>query len=97
MYLAMITVLLYIYSFFFSSRRRHTRYWRDWSSDVCSSDLRGLDIPDGLSEFDTLAEMERLAHANRPAGAELVCFAGAGAYDHEIPSEIGRASCRERV
>src|SRR3712207_9458209 len=23
----------------FSSRRRHTRYWRDWSSDVCSSDL----------------------------------------------------------
>src|SRR5215203_7094474 len=28
--------------FFFSSRRRHTRYWRDWSSDVCSSDLTGL-------------------------------------------------------
>ena len=25
--------------FFFSSRRRHTRCWRDWSSDVCSSDL----------------------------------------------------------
>src|SRR5215203_4920459 len=29
--------------FFFSSRRRHTRYWRDWSSDVCSSDL--MDVP----------------------------------------------------
>src|SRR3712207_7699638 len=28
--------------FFFSSRRRHTRYWRDWSSDVCSSDLMGV-------------------------------------------------------
>src|SRR3712207_9269110 len=28
---------------FFSSRRRHTRYWRDWSSDVCSSDLRPLE------------------------------------------------------
>src|SRR5947209_2727793 len=28
--------------FFFSSRRRHTRYWRDWSSDVCSSDLLPL-------------------------------------------------------
>src|SRR2546428_10847232 len=27
--------------FFFSSRRRHTRSDRDWSSDVCSSDLRG--------------------------------------------------------
>src|SRR5258707_3314980 len=25
-----------------SSRRRHTRYWRDWSSDVCSSDLRAV-------------------------------------------------------
>src|SRR3712207_8777886 len=31
--------MLYFYVFFFSSRRRHTRYWRDWSSDVCSSDL----------------------------------------------------------
>src|SRR5437764_4125529 len=28
------------FSFFFSSRRRHTRYIGDWSSDVCSSDLR---------------------------------------------------------
>src|SRR5207253_6025562 len=28
-------------SFFFSSRRRHTRWPRDWSSDVCSSDLYG--------------------------------------------------------
>src|SRR3712207_6277064 len=28
-----------MFCFFFSSRRRHTRYWRDWSSDVCSSDL----------------------------------------------------------
>src|SRR5215203_2567135 len=26
-------------AFFCSSRRRHTTYWRDWSSDVCSSDL----------------------------------------------------------
>src|SRR5699024_12041225 len=30
---------LYYLSFFFSSRRRHTRSKRDWSSDVCSSDL----------------------------------------------------------
>src|SRR5690606_40615629 len=28
--------------FFFSSRRRHTRFSRDWSSDVCSSDLRNI-------------------------------------------------------
>src|SRR5690606_39998241 len=30
--------------FFFSSRRRHTRFSRDWSSDVCSSDLSGLNF-----------------------------------------------------
>src|SRR5690606_39695340 len=29
----------YVFCFFFSSRRRHTRFSRDWSSDVCSSDL----------------------------------------------------------
>src|SRR5690348_17545485 len=30
-----------LFGFFFSSRRRHTRWTGDWSSDVCSSDLRG--------------------------------------------------------
>src|SRR3712207_8513027 len=35
----MLLLVLELDSFFFSSRRRHTRYWRDWSSDVCSSDL----------------------------------------------------------
>src|SRR6266436_8946001 len=37
-----ISLMLYFslfYFFFFSSRRRHTRCSRDWSSDVCSSDL----------------------------------------------------------
>src|SRR5690625_6400460 len=32
-------MLLFVCIFFFSSRRRHTRWPRDWSSDVCSSDL----------------------------------------------------------
>src|SRR5690606_41199952 len=31
--------LVNTWPFFFSSRRRHTRFSRDWSSDVCSSDL----------------------------------------------------------
>src|SRR3712207_7925243 len=35
----MCTQMMLSKLFFFSSRRRHTRYWRDWSSDVCSSDL----------------------------------------------------------
>src|SRR6266496_643700 len=32
-------IVVYLFFFFFSSRRRHTRSLRDWSSDVCSSDL----------------------------------------------------------
>src|SRR5690606_40486475 len=37
---AIIAVFYCVLStFFFSSRRRHTRFSRDWSSDVCSSDL----------------------------------------------------------
>src|SRR2546427_12201360 len=36
--------------FFFSSRRRHTRFDCDWSSDVCSSDLFG----DNRARFDSL-------------------------------------------
>src|SRR5690606_40067481 len=35
-----IIFLKVVFIFFFSSRRRHTRFSRDWSSDVCSSDLR---------------------------------------------------------
>src|SRR2546426_9385504 len=44
--LAVLLVCVYIqclsvlFFFFFSSRRRHTRLQGDWSSDVCSSDLR---------------------------------------------------------
>src|SRR5690606_41936246 len=37
----LIAILLLLF-FFFSSRRRHTRFSRDWSSDVCSSDLPEL-------------------------------------------------------
>src|SRR5690606_7410126 len=36
--------------FFFSSRRRHTRFSRDWSSDVCSSDLKQYDL-EAFNEF----------------------------------------------
>src|SRR5690606_40900932 len=41
--------------FFFSSRRRHTRFSRDWSSDVCSSDLCRVAITVG-----DLVEMPQL-------------------------------------
>src|SRR5690349_24966680 len=39
-------LIFLFFFFFFSSRRRHTRSLRDWSSDVCSSDLTGAADPD---------------------------------------------------
>src|SRR5207253_3342455 len=42
--------------FFFSSRRRHTRWPRDWSSDVCSSDL-GIQVPNREREIIWLREV----------------------------------------
>src|SRR5438445_5969273 len=44
-----------LFFFFFSSRRRHTRYWRDWSSDVCSSDLGALLVELGILDEANLA------------------------------------------
>src|SRR5215813_15101808 len=41
--------------FFFSSRRRHTRCGREWSSDVCSSDLRAAAESQGPFEPDSTA------------------------------------------
>ena len=56
--------------------------------DCIPSALRlagGLDLPPGLSEPDVAMEMARLASENR-AAIDLVCFAGGGAYDHDIPA-----------
>src|SRR5258707_7277813 len=41
------TASITCFVFFLSSRRRHTRYWRHWSSDVCSSDLFSGIFPNG--------------------------------------------------
>src|SRR5207245_8232651 len=38
-FLSILFFFFFVFFFFFSSRRRHTRCYRDWSSDVCSSDL----------------------------------------------------------
>src|SRR5476651_2817336 len=55
--------------FFFSSRRRHTSYWRDWSSDVCSSDL-GPERVDERGHIGNLIVGQReLRHAGT-AGAD---------------------------
>ena len=47
--------------------------------------LGGLDMAPGRPEPDVLARMGALAGSNRANGTDLVCFAGGGAYDHEVP------------
>ncbi|HEX9717889.1 MAG TPA: aminomethyl-transferring glycine dehydrogenase subunit GcvPA [Actinomycetota bacterium] len=48
---------------------------------------RPLDLPDGVSEMEILDDMRRLSALDRSAD-DLVCFAGAGAYDHYVPSVV---------
>jgi glycine dehydrogenase subunit 1 len=48
---------------------------------------RPLAIPDGVSEMELVADARALAAANRNLD-QLVCFAGAGAYDHYVPSIV---------
>src|SRR5207237_7629317 len=59
-----------LFSFFFSSRRRHTRFKCDWSSDVCSSDLRlQIDKLSRLKSERKQAEVDAaLAALTRSAG-----------------------------
>src|SRR5207249_657093 len=53
-----VLIVLYIF-FFFSSRRRHTRSKRDWSSDVCSSDL---DTAELTYEFNRQFQFDQHRH-----------------------------------
>src|SRR5207249_6985298 len=55
--------------FFFSSRRRHTRSKRDWSSDVCSSDLHLQNLADGVPP---LLEQLRVLQSSIPAKVALL-------------------------
>src|SRR2546429_1342697 len=58
--------------FFFSSRRRHTRCSRDWSSDVCSSDLPGVQLlaarPADAPTYQVFATREGLVGATTANG-----------------------------
>src|SRR5690606_40324166 len=65
--------------FFFSSRRRHTRFSRDWSSDVCSSDLTLLALPMLINMILPIAVfVAALVALNRLQTEQelVVCFAG---------------------
>src|SRR6267378_5542460 len=62
--------MLFIF-FFFSSRRRHTRSLRDWSSDVCSSDL-GPRLTDSALLLQVAADGQGVALARRRLAAGWV-------------------------
>src|SRR5699024_11247722 len=92
-------------NFFFSSRRRHTRSKRDWSSDVCSSDLlllagvRPGTYPRSGSVHLRLWLAEHiadLAAAVSVASAPWVSWYARLLGNSVGRDEIGRASCRER-
>jgi glycine dehydrogenase subunit 1 len=57
---------------------------------------RDLDIPDGVSEMEILADLRGLAARNRHAD-DLVCFAGSGAYDHYVPSAVWALAGRSEL
>src|SRR3712207_9040754 len=57
--------------FFFSSRRRHTRYWRDWSSDVCSSDLGSTENVSGERNVGCCLQHRAQGDAARLVGQPL--------------------------
>src|SRR5207249_9054058 len=88
--------------FFFSSRRRHTRSKRDWSSDVCSSDLlrtrNNVGLP--IEVLDSMRLLARSRYAYLDAiidfnRAQFELYVSLGQPPADF-LEIGRASCRER-
>src|SRR5207248_8872546 len=96
--------------FFFSSRRRHTRSYGDWSSDVCSSDLHAggeAVMADGGSGFGGAGEglfgvIEELGDGNVEAGGpdlhfedDLHIFGAFAAEDRSEERRVGK-ECRGR-
>src|SRR3712207_2504691 len=82
--------------FFFSSRRRHTRYWRDWSSDVCSSDLANGEV-----EEDAAVRLMQHLLANGSDGLVLAGTTGESSTltDDEKCRlwELAKAECGEAL
>src|SRR5947209_17736931 len=93
-----------IFNFFFSSRRRHTRYWRDWSSDVCSSDLL---LAISLSTTDAVGHLygpesreihDQVVRLDRYLGwflGQLLVRYGAGGVTRSEERRVGK-ECRSR-
>src|SRR2546430_9757869 len=85
--------------FFFSSRRRHTRFDCDWSSDVCSSDLIEISLNPELGsiverEFQRQPEVATLPRS--PAIGSLDC-GGAGPVARAQAEQAGHRTGERRV
>src|SRR5690606_39803858 len=75
--------------FFFSSRRRHTRFSRDWSSDVCSSDLAAVFPAAVVSAVDASATDVSAAEHHRGGDDRVL----SRSYDRRL---VGRGDGRGR-
>src|SRR3546814_3692850 len=88
-YMRLIFMFLFLYLFFFKQKTAYEMRISDWSSDVCSSDLR-------------LAAARHAPVAQPPDGGALAPAFGFGAGDHRLRSEERRvgnecvSTCRSR-
>src|SRR2546430_17130280 len=96
----------FVLFFFFSSRRRHTRFDCDWSSDVCTSDLGAacfMPAELGGSQISSLLEAPpRIARVLRSPVADalvkaLRAAAGVGDFSAEDAQELVRYAVRRGV
>src|SRR5690349_22433860 len=85
--------LFFCFFFFFSSRRRHTRSLRDWSSDVCSSDLTCSIFHSTRSHRSSIARRWRLGSS--PVERDGGCVVSR--YPTATSSDIARRSEERRV
>src|SRR5437762_10827318 len=92
-----VLLFVFFFFFFFSSRRRHTRYIGDWSSDVCSSDLRARRwVWSNASGLPSPSRSTMTTPSALPSGSRPACLLTL--VNVPLPLlQIGRASCRERV
>src|SRR2546422_2676047 len=79
----MRTLLVFCF-FFFSSRRRHTRCSRDWSSDVCSSDLWRA----RMLRADHASETARTTQPAVPVACDMSAFSPDERRSEEHTSEL---------
>src|SRR5690606_41121296 len=75
-------------AFFFSSRRRHTRLSRDWSSDVCSSDLGRLDAGVDIFNVSGAANTPDIVKKIRDIDPDVAILATGGKNEEDISRTI---------